>query len=123
VYSAGPNGEYEGGSGDDISCRVPEISGASLVEAANASIRHAVQDNIDLKDYELSSVAELGNGNTDLIRYGSSEPYERQIVEQLKGRRYWQACYTHKDPEVAGAMFCYFLNRIDLTLLTAYRVK
>ena len=104
------------------SCNVRSAD-APLVDAANASVKYAVQDDIDFSEYQLSSVAEFGNGNTNLIRYGSNDPYELQIVGKLKGKRYWQACYTHKNPEMAAAMSCYFMSRSDLTLLTAYRVK
>ena len=104
------------------SCSVRSAD-ASLVDAAKASVKYAVQDDIDLNRYELSSVEEYGNGNTNLIQYGSNDPDELQIVGKLKGQRYWQACYTHKNPEVAGATFCYFMRRVDLKLLTAYRAK
>lgn len=93
------------------------------MSAANASIKFAVQDKVDLKSYHLSSVIEFENGISNLFEHNSSHPYDIEVRQRLKGKIYWQACYTHKDPEVAGAMFCYFLNSEDLALLAAYRLK
>ncbi|BCT93598.1 hypothetical protein LYSHEL_26230 [Lysobacter helvus] len=96
----------------------------ALVEAAEASVQYAVRDKVDLRTYQLKSVHEFGNGNSDLWVYGVPRfPYELAVAQRLKGKRYWQACYTHRNPEMAAAMYCYFLDRQDLTLLAIYRVK
>lgn len=95
----------------------------ALVEAANASVHYAVRDKVDLRTYQLKSVHEFGNGNSDLWEYNPVHPYEVAVARRLKGKRYWQACYTHKNPEMASATFCYFLDRKDLTLLAIYRAK
>ena len=97
----------------------------SLVAAAKASLTYATRDEagVDLENFHLSSVVQDGNGHSNQFIEGFIGPDERALIKKLRGKHYWQACYTHKDPGVAGATYCYFLNRTDLKLLAVYRLK
>jgi hypothetical protein len=94
-----------------------------VVYAVNASVKYANEDGVDLANYSLSSIRLFANGMTDVVEQGADDQMSVDLIKNLKGKRYWQACYTHVDPLTAGATFCYFIDSRDRSLVGVYRMK
>jgi hypothetical protein len=91
--------------------------------AAQRSLPYAKKDQVDLTHYTVRSVAEYGNARTSIIDRTSNHEYDVAVLRKLYGKRYWEVCYGDTSPEVASAMYCYYLDKSDYGLLAAYRMK
>ena len=94
-----------------------------IVVAAKRSVAYAKNDRVDLTQYTVLSIAEFGNAQTSVIDRKSSHDYDVAVLRKLYKQRYWEVCYGHVSPDVAGAMYCYYLDKSKYELLAAYRMK
>jgi hypothetical protein len=94
-----------------------------IVIAAKRSVAYAKSDRVDLTQYTVLSVAEFGDAQTSVIDRKSSHELDVSVLRKLYKQRYWEVCYGHVSPDVAGAMYCYYLDKSKYELLAAYRMK
>lgn len=94
-----------------------------LVAAARASDRYAEKDGIDFAEDRLRSVIEFHDARTSVIDVKDTGDYSTNIKNKLKGKKYWEACYSPIDDAVVGGGRCFFLNKSDLSLVAVYRSR
>jgi hypothetical protein len=94
-----------------------------IVVAAKRSVAYAKRDRVDLTQYTVLSIAGFDNAQTSVIDRKSSHDYDVAVLRKLYKQQYWEVCYGHVSPDVAGAMYCYYLDKSEYGLLAAYRMK
>jgi hypothetical protein len=94
-----------------------------IVVAAKRSIDYAKKDRVDLAQYTVLSIAGFDNAQTSVIDRASSHELDVAVLRKLYKQQYWEVCYGHVSPDVAGAMYCYYLDKSEYGLLAAYRMK
>lgn len=102
---------------------VPSRDKFPIVVAIEKSVLYANEDRVDLANFSVVSV-ELGvNAWSAVFDRNSKDPYDVEVVQKLKGKEYWEVCYSAYSPGLVGATYCYYLERSSYKLLAAYRMK
>jgi hypothetical protein len=101
----------------------PVDSDLPIVIAAKRSVTYAKNDRVDLAQYTVRSVTVFSNAQTRVIDRKSSDQYDIDVLRKLYNQRYWEVCYGHVSLDVAGAMYCYYLDKSKYELLASYRMK
>lgn len=97
--------------------------------AINASRQYAIDDSVDIESFSVYSAARYGNGRTGRIRvdginsFDKLDIYQKNLINKLIGKRYWEVCYVGSSLEIAGPTCCYYLEANELNLLAVYRMK
>jgi hypothetical protein len=102
---------------------VPKREGLPVITAIENSVSHADADGVDLITYSVRSAELNVNGWARAFDRNSKNPSVISIIEKLQGKEYWEICYGTIVPGLAGATYCYYLDRSDYELLAAFRMK
>jgi hypothetical protein len=90
---------------------------------ADKALVFAETDDVDIDQYSLQSVQLLRDGQMGTIDDSENDEYISSIRKNLKGKKYWEACYMVTADMVLGAKYCYYFEDPKLNHLTTYRVK
>lgn len=93
------------------------------IVAAEASMKFASSDGVDLSQYSLASINLMAFGEQRAIAKSVTSPHAERVRSALREKIYWEACYSVLSQEVVSATYCYYLEESTLKLLTVYRIK
>jgi hypothetical protein len=93
------------------------------IQAGMTSVSYARADNVDFSVYSLTWITELADGQMQIVDRSQTSPIVEKIRTDLKGKKYWEACYGVSKEWVIGAMHCYYLDYNTFDLLATYRTK
>jgi hypothetical protein len=96
---------------------------APIIVAIENSFEFARKDGVDLSTYSVVSAERNVNGFASVFDRNSKDPYDVSVVQKLQGKEYWEICYSAIAPGLVGATYCYYLDKTDYRLLSAYRMK
>jgi len=93
------------------------------IRAGIASETYARKDGVNFNEYSLTWITELENGNMQIVDRSQTDPGIEKIRSDLKGKKYWEACYGVSKEMVFGAMYCYYIEHDSFELLATFRTK
>ncbi len=93
------------------------------IQAGIASVSYAREDDVDFSVYSLTWITELANGEMQIVDRSQTSPLVEEIRADLKGKKYWEACYGISKQGVLGAMYCYYLDYNTFERLATYQTK
>lgn len=83
----------------------------------------AKANSVDFSQYSLQSIQLLRDGQMGTIDDSASDEYISSVRKELKGKKYWEACYMVSADMVAGAKYCYYFEYGNLNYFATYSVK
>lgn len=95
-----------------------------VVDAAVRSLEFAKKDSVDFSSYSISSIVRMRDGRQSIVKVNDEMTgFDKEVYEKLRGKKYWEVCYTVSSDLALGAIYCYYFDDSDLKYLAAFRVK
>lgn len=94
-----------------------------IVVVAGKAFDMAKSSSVDLEKYSLQSVRLLRNGRMTAANDLAKDPYTSSVRDELKGKKYWEACYLITSDMALGATYCYYFESGSMNYLSKYTVK
>jgi hypothetical protein len=101
----------------------PENKMQPAIQAGIASVSYARKDGVDFNVFSLTWITELANGEMQIVDSSQTTPLIEEIRADLRGKKYWEACYGVIEELVLGGMYCYYMDYNTFDLLATYRTK
>lgn len=94
------------------------------VDAVVRSLEFAKKDSVDFSSYSITSVIRMRDGRQSMVKLNDEMTgFDKAVYEKLRGKKYWEVCYTVSADLVLGAIYCYYFDDSDLKYLATFRVK
>jgi hypothetical protein len=94
------------------------------IDAAVRSLEFAKKDAVDFSSYSITSIVRMRDGRQSIVRVNDEmSGFDKAVYEKLRGKKYWEVCYTVSSDLVLGAIYCYYFDDSDLKYIAEFRVK